>query len=284
MDEVQLGKKIGEGAMALIYIATLRGRTCVAKKLRNGVDSNSQAYKDLIMELDIMMTVGAHPNLVEFYGAVIIDPKNPIILEEFVSGPNMESYLQSRNGKPLERRTVYGWTLDLLRALDFLHNRNPIIIHRDLKPANMMLSKDLSTVKLADFGMSKKINQAERETMINKGHTGTLRYMAPEVVAKATAHYNDKADIYSAAIIIWYIATSRRPPLKDKFDIVGRPDVNAVTWPELGALLQTMWNGDPGFRPSAQQCVVSLANMNGKPEIAEGVAPSPESGCACNIQ
>jgi serine/threonine protein kinase len=27
---------------------------------------------------------------------------------------------------------VYGWTLDLLRALDFLHNRNPIIIHRDL--------------------------------------------------------------------------------------------------------------------------------------------------------
>ena len=44
----------------------------------------------------------------------------------------MESYLQSRNGKPLERRTVYGWTLDLLRALDFLHNRNPIIIHRDL--------------------------------------------------------------------------------------------------------------------------------------------------------
>jgi serine/threonine protein kinase len=68
----------------------------------------------------------------------------------------------------------------------------------------MMLSKDLSTVKLADFGMSKKINQAERETMINKGHTGTLRYMAPEVVAKATAHYNEKADIYSAAIIIWY--------------------------------------------------------------------------------
>lgn len=73
----------------------------------------------------------------------------------------------------------------------------------------MMLSKDLGTVKLADFGMSKKINAAERETMLNKGHTGTLRYMAPELVAKATAHYNEKADIYSSAIIIWYAPSSQ---------------------------------------------------------------------------
>ena len=28
------------------------------------------------------------------------------------------------------------WSLDIVRALDHLHNRNPIIMHRDLKPGN----------------------------------------------------------------------------------------------------------------------------------------------------
>jgi len=35
-----------------------------------------------------------------------VDPKSPIILEELVSGPNLESFLQGRAGKALERRSA----------------------------------------------------------------------------------------------------------------------------------------------------------------------------------
>lgn len=52
---------------------------------------------------------------------------------------------------------------------------------RDLKPANLMLTADYSQIKLADFGMSKKVNAHERSQATHKGHTGTVRYMAPEV-------------------------------------------------------------------------------------------------------
>ena len=38
---------------------------------------------------------------------VIVDPKSPIILEELVSGPNLESFLQGRTGKALERRSFF---------------------------------------------------------------------------------------------------------------------------------------------------------------------------------
>ena len=53
-----------------------------------------QAYKDLIMELDVLTTVGKHQNLVEFYGACVQDPTNPVILEELVEGPNLEYFLE----------------------------------------------------------------------------------------------------------------------------------------------------------------------------------------------
>jgi serine/threonine protein kinase len=102
----------------------------------------------------------------------------------------------SFESKLLIRSALHSWSLDIVRALDHLHNRNPIIMHRDLKPgelysqiiiglgqkinqlfdgefaaflicfalisANMMLTKDLNTLKLADFGMSKKMSQSER--------------------------------------------------------------------------------------------------------------------------
>jgi serine/threonine protein kinase len=208
-DEIQVGAKIGEGANAVIHKAKFRGQQCVSKMLKSGVNPTTQAYKDLIMELDILTTVTAHPNVVQFMGACIKAPEKPVILEEYVDGPNLESFLSNRRGNKLERRTIYGWSLDLLRALDFLHNRNPIIIHRDLKPANLLLTRDLTMLKLTDFGMSKKVDRSQRDSKQHKGYTGTVRYMAPEVISQRTGNYNEKCDIYSASLIMWYIATAQ---------------------------------------------------------------------------
>ena len=40
----------------------------------------------------------------------------------------------------------------------YLHSRR--IVHRDLKPDNIMLSADMQTVKVGDFGVSKVDNTA----------------------------------------------------------------------------------------------------------------------------
>lgn len=42
------------------------------------------------------------------------------------------------------------------------------------------------------------------------GKTGTMRYMAPEVV-RSEPHYDEKVDIYSMAMIFWYICHGVRP-------------------------------------------------------------------------
>jgi serine/threonine protein kinase len=43
---------------------------------------------------------------------------------------------------PCASSQVLRWSVELARALCFLHNCSPVIIHRDLKPANLLLNED----------------------------------------------------------------------------------------------------------------------------------------------
>lgn len=142
-----LCKKIGEGAYGVIYKCSLRGRTVAAKKLKDHVliqrrESDSlpeakkhhgaiQAYQDLVVELAVLSSMGKHPNVVEFYGACIADETNPVIFEEFVSGPNISNlYSKKGTSEPFvpPRSAMYSWIMDMMRGLEFLHDRDPQIM------------------------------------------------------------------------------------------------------------------------------------------------------------
>ena len=43
---------------------------------------------------------------------------------------------------------TWSWSMDLFRALCFLHQSNPPLLHRDIKPANLLLSGDWRTMKV----------------------------------------------------------------------------------------------------------------------------------------
>lgn len=60
--------------------------------------------------------------------------------------------------------------------LSYLHSQK--IVHRDVKTENMLLDKT-RTVKIADFGVA-RVEASNPNDMT--GETGTLGYMAPEVV------------------------------------------------------------------------------------------------------
>ena len=57
------------------------------------------------------------------------------------------------------------------------------VIHRDLKPGNLLLTVE-GHLKVADFGLSKIFEGAHMGQYQMTGVTGTLRYMAPEVIER----------------------------------------------------------------------------------------------------
>ena len=66
------------------------------------------------------------------------------------------------------------------RALAGGHELDPPVQHRDIKPGNVLVSRDATTVKLSDYGISRRDGDPA-VTMIGAIHA-TLPYAAPEVV------------------------------------------------------------------------------------------------------
>lgn len=61
-------------------------------------------------------------------------------------------------------------------SLSYLHSKK--IVHRDVKTENMLLDTNRN-LKIADFGVARVEAQNPRDMT---GETGTLGYMAPEVI------------------------------------------------------------------------------------------------------
>lgn len=279
--EIQLATKLGEGDGGVIYQAQWRGLEVVAKMLKTASDrasaiDSSVAKADLINEISLLSRL-RHPNLVMFLGACTVQ-EPLIIISEYLSGGNLEDYLISkrkggRSSKPWQPppKLVLQWCIELARALCFLHNCNPIIIHRDLKPANLLLNED-GHLKVGDFGLSKvKELQKIAGTYRMTGKTGSMRYMAPEVFLD-DPHYDEKVDIYSTGLIMWYMTLGERPFDRVPAQVVAekasatmlRPDVHMIAQvggPRYAALMERCWDNEPHVRPSAAQLVDELESL-----------------------
>jgi len=148
----------------------------------------------------------------------------------------------------------------LASGLRFVHSQTPVILHRDLKPSNVLLSADLLTVKLCDFGLAREES--------NQGHTvgvGTLSYIAPEVMT--TVHYDAKADVYSFAVVLWELF-SATPPFGNlaaaqvtiAVCVRGeRPSPDPPTMPaSLCQEMKRAWVAAPAERPTMAALVSAL--------------------------
>ena len=99
----------------------------------------------------------------------------------------------------------------IFNGLDFLHQHG--ILHRDLKPSNVLVDNK-GQIKLADFGISRVLN--EEETTIYTDVRGTGGWMAAEVIeamnAKKLGRFKRKSDIQVAGMIAFFILTKGQHP------------------------------------------------------------------------
>ena len=130
------------------------------------------------------------------------------MISEYLENGSLFDHLhgQRKNKRELEKNDVSEMIKGILRALTYIHSKS--ILHCDLKSSNILLDENWN-IKLADFGLSKKIIGINPLEDQKKARVGTPNWMAPEICRGE--NYTDKADIYSFGLIVWEIVSKDIP-------------------------------------------------------------------------
>ncbi|GBG25367.1 Protein kinase, putative [Hondaea fermentalgiana] len=200
---------LGKGYFAEVYRARdiRSGRQVAVKR----ISRHNQDVKALRTEIEALLRVQGHPNIVSLYD-VFIDENAVILAMELLEGGELFSRIVSHGG--YSERDASRHFAKITQALLFMHSHG--IVHRDLKPENLVLAtKDPdSEIKISDFGLSKVLDQGS-----NLMYTvcGTSAYAAPEV--GINQNYDNRCDSWSLGVILYVILASYHP-----FDPYGRLD------------------------------------------------------------
>ena len=251
---------ISYGSCGIVYKSIWRKLTCACKIVKN--INNELDINDLKNELSIISHL-RHPNLVLFLGAVTInDPL--LLLYEYLPNNSIEKYYQNNNfPKP---KIMYKWLTQLTQAIYFLHNCYYPVMHRDIKPSNILLTESLN-IKITDFGLSKTL-KSKNDIYKMSGCTGTLRYMAPEILLNN--NYDLKIDIYSLSLNFWFIYTGKIPfknvqnyeSLSYMITHYIRPDISKFYCSKLADIINNMWCHEPELRFNITKVLDSINTIN----------------------
>ena len=113
--------------------------------------------------------------------------------------------------KGFKYEEIYDIIKQLNKTFRIMKDNN--IIHRDLKLENILIKyidkeKKKYKIKLSDYGSSKRLISLSRSC---NSHSGTLAYMAPEILKGEK--YNYKCDLWSIGIIIYRLIYGESPYL-----------------------------------------------------------------------
>jgi eukaryotic-like serine/threonine-protein kinase len=269
----RLGALLGVGGMARVVAAhDLRLDRRVAVKLApaSGID---RAGRERFVREARSSAGFSHPNAVAVFDAGEADGYLYLVME-LVDGPSVATRLAEHG--PLDVDDAVTITTGVLAALGAAHAAG--IVHRDVKPGNVLLGPG-GAVKLADFGIAKRLGDLSADLTGTGQFIGTPKYLAPEQVLGEPV--SPATDLYAVGVVLYEMLAGRPPfeadtpiataiahrdaPIPDVRDV--RPDV-----PEhVAAAITRAMAKDPRKRfGSAEQMA---ATLSGLPEPVPAVVP-----------
>ena len=154
-----------------------------------------------------------HPNIISRLGhGTARDLKGTTfhyLVLEYLAGGDLQRLCRER---ALQTKQALNYIEQVCAGLGHAHNKG--VIHRDIKPHNLLLTKDLETVKIADFGVARFSAALTPITRV-----GTNVYAPPEHSPLLSGQTGDleprgltaASDIYSLAKSVYTLLTCESP-------------------------------------------------------------------------
>jgi len=190
------------GFQRVVALKILLARARVNPGFERDVATAASAYARL-----------SHPAVVKLYDSFAADGQIVLVLE-FVDGLPLHKLraMLATTGERVEDRPamylaqrVFGALAAAHGSRDSLKGEHSPVIHGDVNPSNILVPWD-GQVKLGDFGIARATGApADTRAGFIKG---TYGYSAPEQVAGKEV--TERADIYSAGVILWELLARRK--------------------------------------------------------------------------
>lgn len=235
VDSYKRLEKIGEGTYGIVYRAIHKQtKMIVALKKIRPENEEEGVSPTTLREISILKSI-RNKRIISILD-IMCNDKNLFIVYEYCE-TDLRKLLDSYKMKneKIEYSFAFKISKQIVEGITYLHQRN--IIHRDLKPQNILINKQ-GNIKLADFGLSRKLNLPLRSLTKD---VITLWYRPPELLLSCNI-YNTNIDIWSYGCILSEILNykplfpgdSEIDQLVKIFTILGTP--TAKTWRNVSTL------------------------------------------------
>jgi protein-serine/threonine kinase len=201
-------RKVGEGAMGVVYVAASRTDPTKIVAMKR-VEVRSEKVMCALEQEIFMMHSTRHANIVQVHEAFLHRNTMWIVLE-YMDGGSLTDLLYdlAEHGERMTEPEIAYVCREVLIALGQLHRLRRI--HRDIKSDNCLLGQSSGAIKLADFGYCAQLTpeRDKRTTCV-----GTPFWMAPELIR--SMEYDYKVDVWSLGILAIECAEGEPPWIKE---------------------------------------------------------------------
>jgi serine/threonine protein kinase len=185
-----------------------------------------------------------HPFIVKLFEVIETDDYC-LLVQEYLAGGSLMNHITTHGPFPEAQLRVYFG--QLMSALEYLH-RDLMITHRDLTAENILFDRNMN-IRIIDFGFSRRFFPDDEQFITE---CGSPSYVPPELVRGKLC--SKSADIWSAGVVLFAMATGRLPFCDDAVENVLRmiaftdPTYPRELSSQLVHLLRRMFKKSPQTR------------------------------------